>query len=264
MDNQTKMTIDAAKRVTHNAVAIGDARGWERPAEYVRLLACANAAKDAARAATPAPFPPPTKAADVDGWLTKTVKDRAEATSRQIAAEDLGFEFDRQIALLAAGIRADYVPRLATEFAAHVTAYKALAGAPRELNGHETPEQLNAHAALLRCAANLTATLISRAQLAAGTAEADDIGSDPVWLVLDAAPHASLDAVDTAVKRHHQSMPGTVADWDELVPLGVSLAALDAVPARRERNTNARWTRGMTTDDKGMFDRTYAEMEHAR
>jgi hypothetical protein len=253
--------IKLAKRNADAVVGIGDARGWERPAEYARLIALGTAAKAAIReASAPARVPWPTTADEADDWISAVANARVVAAARHAAAEDLALEADRQVALLGQSLAEGTIPRLVTEFADHLATYKALADAPRTLSGHETPEQLADHAALLRCATDMTGTLHARATLAHITGEGEVIGSDPVWLVLAPGSQAGLDATTDAVRSFHQAMPATVADWDQLHALGLALAAFGEAGERIQRHSELLHARGMKTPDRGMVERSYAEV----
>ncbi|TPG12561.1 hypothetical protein [Pedococcus bigeumensis] len=257
----TQDAIAHAKAQTNAAVAIGESRGWERPADFARLTTLGAAAKAAIRDADPVPVPLPTTAAQVDDWLDQTAAARVHAAARRSAAEELALDADRQVARLGQHIAAEYVPKLVEEFATELKAYAALANAPRTITGHETAKDLTAHATLLRCAADLASTLNARATLALITGEADDFGQDAVWLALAVKPSAGLDAVTQAVATFHQGTPSTVADWDSLAPLGLTLAQHGGARTRIERHAAANFTRGTTTPDGGLVERSYGEVE---
>lgn len=253
--------ISNAKRQTDQIVAIRDQRGWERPAEYSRLITLGAAAKAAIRDAEPAPLPQPTTADEVDDWISATANARVLAAARRTAAEELATEADRQVALLGQTLAVETIPPLVTEFGEHLATFASLSGAPRVLSGHESAKQLTAHAALLRCAADLAATVFSRAVLADITGEGEAIGTNPVWLVLAPTARAGLDATSEVIRRFHQSMPSTVADWDSLIPLGVALATFGEAEARIQRHTETLFARGMQSPDGGLLERTYGEVQ---
>jgi hypothetical protein len=254
--------IKLAKRHADAIVGIGDVRGWERPSEYGRLVALGAAAKAAIReAGAVAPVPWPTAAEEVDDWITAVANARVLASARHTAAEDLALEADRQVARLGQTLAVEAIPRLVSEFADHLATYATLTDAPRALSGHETAKEAAAHMTLLRCAADMAASLIARGLIADITGEGEAIGADAVWLVLAPTAHAGLDATSEAVRTFHQTMPSTVADWDSLVPLGLTLAHFGEAETRIQRHTAANYTRGSGSFDGGMVERTYAEVE---
>lgn len=256
----TATAIRLARRTTDQVVGVGDTRGWERPSEYQSLVALDAAAKAAQRDSAPRPVPPPTDPGKVGKFLDDVAQSTVFAAARRQAADQLVVEVERQIAVLGAPIAADYVPRLVGEFAEHVAAYQALADAPRELTGHEDPEQTAAHLQLLRLASQLTADLGDRGTLAIAFGEAEDIGRALVWLVLSPGPDVYVGAVDEALRTFNASIPRTPADWDSLLPLGLTLAGPGEVLARRERHGTALWNRGMGPDGGLGPDMTYGEV----
>ncbi len=175
--------------------------------------------------------------------------------------EELQDTYQLEVARAGFSAITEYIERLRDEFTALVATFDTLADAPRTLTGHETPADIDAHTALLRCANDLTIALSHRRTLAEANGEAADIDRDIIWLVI--APHAgtSIDAVNACLREYHGRQPTTLADWDTLQPLGLGLARSDEVPNRSARHANVCYTRGMTSPD-GEDYRTYGEVEN--
>ena len=139
--------------------------------------------------------------------------------------------------------------------------FDELADAPRTLTGLESADQLEAHAALLRTANSLHTALVHRATIADAAQEDADIGSDITWLIIDPQPTTSRDAIEASLLDVPRPVPQTVEDWDALRPLGIALANIGEVKARKNRHATFKETIAMTTTDGGVLDHRYTEVD---
>jgi hypothetical protein len=171
-------------------------------------------------------------------------------------------DWERNVAAAGLAATADYANRLATLFDELVEKFDTHEDAARQLNGHETPDEIEAHTSALRVASELSNALMMRASIADAAQEGDDIGPDPIWLVIDPHPDTTRDQVQDALKTFKHSTPQTLAEWDTLRPLGLRLAQVGEVAARRERHSTLMWRIAQETPDMGQRDHSYGEIEN--
>lgn len=255
-----KPGVLAALRKANNVVGISDVHGWPRPPAYVAALGMLNAAREAQRT-TPTIPPAPSKPKDIGKWVDAVVEVRHQEAARREVIDELVLTWERETAAAGLAATADITARLVEAFNELLKTFDAQADAPRALTGHESDREVAAHTAALRVASELSNALMQRATIADAAQEAADIGGDIVWLVL--APHAETtrDQVNDALTTFKDSVPQTLAEWDALRPLGLHLAQLGEVAARRERHTAFMYRIGMNTPDMGMRDHSYGEIE---
>lgn len=254
-----KPHVLAALRKANAVIGIGDIHGWPRPQTYVDALGMLSAAREAEHAVPTIP-PAPDKPKDIKKWIDATVEVRQREDARRDVVDKLVLDWERNTAAAGLAATGDYCGRLIAVFDELVEKFDAHV-APRELTGHETAEEIESHTAALRFAGELTNVLMQRALIADAAQELEDIGGDIIWLVL--APHAdtSRDGVQDALATFKDRTPTTLTEWDSLRPLGLRLAQLGEVAARRQRHNDFMWTVGMTTPDLGMQDHRYGEFD---
>ncbi len=256
-----KPAVLAALRKANNIVGIADFHGWPRPAAYVDALAMLNAAREAERAVTPLPAPP-QKPKDIAKWIAATAEIRNLEATRRDVIDELVLKMERETAAAGLASTADYCSRLTDHFDELLAAFDAHADSPRALTGHETPEEIEAHTAALRVAGELSTALLQRAQIADAAGEAEDVGPDVSWLVIAPAPETTRDAVESALAEFKERFPQSLGEWDQLRGIGLRLAQVGEVAARRQRHSDFMWAIGHSTPEMGMRgDYTYAEIE---
>ncbi|MDT4942870.1 MAG: hypothetical protein QOJ34_2959 [Pseudonocardiales bacterium] len=250
----------SALRKADSIVGICDVRAWPRPQSYVTSLAMLNACREAARA-VPAFPPPPTKPSAVAKWIDSAVEIRAREAARHDVIDELVLTWERETA--AAGLAAvpDTAARLVGCFDELLEAFDSVADAPRQLTGRESPEDSESHSAALRAASDLTIALTQRAQIADAAGESEDVGGEPVWLVLAPTPATTRDQVQDAIATFRERFPASLAEWDSLRPLGLRLARVGEVGARRQRHSDLMWRIAHETPDLGQRDHSYGEIE---
>jgi hypothetical protein len=255
-----KSAVLTALRRADQVIGIADGHGWPRPQGYVDALALLNAARAAERKPPAAP-PTPQKAKDVEKWIDTVAEIRHRENTRRPVIDELISTLEREAA--AAGLAAgpDIVARLVARFNELIAELDAHADAPTLLTGHETDEQIAAHTAALRLAGDLSTVLMQRAVLADIAGEGGDVGSDVLWLVLDPAPAATRNQIESALDTFRVRAPQALSEWSGLRPLGLRLAQLGEVSARRDRHAALLWRAGMETHDLGMEDHSYGEIE---
>ena len=258
----TRATLEPALRKASSVIGIGAAHGWPTPQPYSDALAMLEACR-AAQQAIPATPTPPEKPKDVPKWITATAEIRALDAARQAVADELLLTWERATAQAGLAVAADYIARLAAHFDSLVQEFDTHADAPRQLTGHESTEQTAAHTAALRAASALTSVVMERAILADATGyEVEDIGPDPIWLVIQPGADSTRDGVENTVQAFKHRIPTSLAEWDELRPVAdLRLAQAGEVSARRQRHSDVLYA-GSMTPDGGQLDHTYSELEN--
>jgi hypothetical protein len=255
-----KPAVLAALRKANAVIGIGDIHGWPRPQAYTAALSMLNSAREAERAVPTLP-PAPDKPKDIKKWIDATVEVRHQETARRDIIDELVLTWERETAAAGLAATADYANRLTAVFDELVEKFDAHAEAPRQLTGHETPEEIEAHTAALRVASELSNALLQRAQIADAAGEGEDIGLDMIWLVLQPVATTTRDGINDALAAFKSRVPQTLTEWDELRPLGLRLAQIGEVATRRQRHSDFMHTIGMSTPDMGMRDHAYGEIE---
>ena len=237
--------------------------GWTLPDGYMTAVAVAGAALAALNGPAEDVLPAlPDSPAKVPAWLTKVANDRASRDARRAVAREMLQAVDRAVILSARAVVRDWIDACVAEFTEAFADFRGLVGrAPHELTGHESAERLTEHAALLRCLTVLTASVTDRGVLAAFSGEAEDIGRDPLWLVLDPQDSASTDEIAAVLKDIHGSFPTTLAQWQRLLRIGVAMAGPGEVAARKETYATALQAR-YNDFDRGVSDRTFRPLHN--
>jgi hypothetical protein len=256
----TKAHVLAAVRKADAVIGIGDTHGVPRPQAYVEALAMLNAARAADRATT-AP-PAAEKPKDIAKWIDAAADTRSREAARREVIDELLLTWERAVASAGLAAVPDICARLDTTFDEHVEKFDSLATAPRSLSGHETAEEVEAHTAALRVAGALTTALMQRAVIADAVGyEVETIGPDALWLVLNPCASATRDGVEDALATFRGRIPQTVGEWDQIRQLGLRLAALGEVAARRQRHAKVCHAIGMGTPERGVRgDYTYGDV----
>ncbi len=260
----TRATLEPALRKASSVIGVGAAHGWPTPQAYSDALAMLEACR-AAQQAVPATPAPPEKPKDVAKWVAAVAEIRARETARQVIADELLLTWERATAQAGLAVAADYIARLAAHFDELVQEFDVHADAPRRLTGHESTEQTAAHTAALRAASALTSVVMERAMLADATGyEVEDIGPDPIWLVISPNADSTRDGIETALETFKHRIPTSLVEWDELRPVAdLRLAQPGEVAARRQRYTDYLYVSGTQTMDLGQRgDHTFAEIEN--
>ncbi len=260
----TSFSIELQSALRHAAAAaqIAAAFGYEMPAEWHTATATAAAAKSVAdelEPTLPAELPTADKlpafitktAAERDKWRTRVAvaaecHDRANRTAARVAIEQAPHVANR----LTADTNDKVFPRLA----------ELLDTAPHTIGGYESPDDMAAHAELLRVIAEASRAVDARAQLAIITGEGADIGRSAAMLIIDPGPDATVRAVDDAIAAvANDGIPTTIEAWQRLRRLNLSLAFPGEASARLAAYQAVRANQ-MRTPDGGMLDHTLGEL----
>ena len=259
----TRATLEPALRKASSVIGVGAAHRWPTPQAYTDALAMLEACR-AAQQAVPATPAAPEKPKDVPKWVTAVAEIRALEAVRQAVADELLLTWERATAQAGLGVAADYIARLVAHFDELVAEFDVHAAAPRQLTGHESTEQTAAHTAALRAASALTVVVMERAILADATGyEVEDIGPDPIWLVIQPNATTTRDQVENTVQAFKHRIPTSLTEWDELRPVADwRLAQAGEVSARRQRHSDILYASGTKTPDGGHADHSYGEIEN--
>ena len=253
----TREFIDARRHVDVIATA-AQLHRIDMPADYRVSTAVAAAAK--AIAAEPEPYaaiPTATKA------VRKFCDDMAAARAAWRGRVDVANATAEASDIRAVRVALDAGPMVAAAVTDHANGLlpnldHLLNAAPRALTGHETPDQLAAHAELLRTVQALTVAARMRVELAAAIGESNDLGRDGLaWLFLDPRPATLTSTVQTLLSA---PLPSTVDGWAMVHAVGLRFAVPGEAAGRYDR-----WRRlqaaQVGTDDGGMRDRTVGELQ---
>jgi hypothetical protein len=246
-------------RKATNVVAIADIHGWPQPPAYAAAMAMLTAARAVQHTITE-PVAAVDKPKDIARWVEASTQNRMRAEVRAQVVDELILTWERNAA--AAGLAAvgDVCTRLVEHFGALVTKFDTLTDAPRRITGHESEDQLAAHAEALRVASQMSDALPQRATLGDAANEAGDIGPDIIWLAVHPHANTSRDALNDALTTYKHRMPQGLEEWDALRPLGLRLAAIGEVAARRQRHSDFMYTVGLASADGGIADHRYGEL----
>ena len=240
-------------------VAIADANGWPRPAEYVTAQAWLRAVRMLDTQPPAAPTRP-DNTDDAAEYVDALVEHELRAAARRGVIDRQLEDAQREVARMAITVVLPYVvEKLVPHFDALVAAYAKLSDAPRVLTGHEATKAMSAHAELLRIAGQLTVALQQRLLIADAAGEQDVIGGRCVWLIFAPNPSTSRDAAEEALRRFDGAVPSTIDDWDTLLPIGLGMATPGEVEQRQQRHAQVLHQIAMSTPDRGVHDHTYDE-----
>lgn len=248
----------ALQRNTEATMAVAGTRSYPVPAEYVNNRQLSRAAEQVLNEQAPAAVLP-DKASDVEGWVTKVAAERVQWRENRAVAAELLASTTREAMRVAVGAAPAYTLRVVEDFEPLLEDFRRLLDiAPREVGGHTSPEDFNRYGELMRAVDALTVTAMDRGRLALLTDEGEDLGTDSVWLVLDPRGIASIQQVHAVLAEFRSRLPTTLEEWERFERLGLRMAALGEVPARRAR-FNAAVVGNSKSADMGMLDRSIDE-----
>ena len=253
--------IDMARLRTHTVEVAGIAatHGWALPAEYGQMNGVRREAIHLRNEPPPAATIP-TDPDKVAAWVTDQAAERLAHRERIAVATQLSDDAERESMRQALSQVPEFIQRLCAKFAEHADDFqRLLTTAPMEVDSTTSTKQFALHQELLRASDWLTTCARHRGQLALITGEADDIGRNALWLVIDPREDVMLSEIVRLTSEYRDRLPSTRHDWQEVARIGLDLAAQDAVPYRTERFGSAQYAAGLATPDGGMHDRTLAQ-----
>lgn len=257
-DVAISMRLDEATAV----LSVGRLRGWPLPDTYADVFDLYSVARDIANAPEPVPPAAPTSGKAAQAWVSKVAAARIEWRESRQVAEGLQATAVRQLVDSARSVTVDYIDRLCSEFDDTAASFGGLLRtAPRTLTGHENPEQLAAHAEMLRCVENMARAVIDRATLAVLSLESADLGrAGLLWLYTD--PHTSIidtDALIGLTQRFRGAIPNNLDDWTTLHTAGLSMAHLGQGAERLDTYNRVMQYRGRADASMGMQPSKWAD-----